>query len=152
MTNELQIMDTLKSFIVSNLAAYRDSDDTSTAFQDREVILDSPDIDNMQSEMNVWIEPNTVDVEDFTTTEDEQTFNVKLCIVAKRDTSANLRTKVFHAKNAIYRMLRNNQDLGGITDTVDVVSYRYYPQLYDEMGIVGMDIDINVTYTTDWSI
>ena len=148
MTNELTVLNTLKSFIVDNYATYKSELDT-TVLQNKDVIIDSPDIDLMTANCNIWLEPSSVALEDFTTYEDQASFNINVCIIVKRDSSANLCQKVFNVKDTLYRMFRNNQSLGGIVDTITVNSYDYYPQLYDEMGIVGMDLSITVNYTLD---
>lgn len=148
MVNELTVLNTLKSFIVANYATYKpESDDT--AFTEKDIIIDSPDIDNMTGNYNIWLEPASVVLEDFTTYEDSAAFNINLCIVVKRGSSQALRERIFNIKDTIYKMIRRNQSLDDTVDTIAINSYDYYPQLYDEIGIIGMDLSLTVNYTLD---
>ena len=104
----------------------------------------------MTDDVGVWIDTRGVDVNDYTMEEDNLSMSVRLSIICKRDESTKLRNKVFNIKSAIYRILRNNQSLDNTVDLITIDNYTYYPQLFLEIGIVGMDIDVTVDYVENW--
>lgn len=149
MTSELAIMEKIRSIIVSNYANYKNPDD-DTVITNNDVMVDICDPDRMKSNVGIWIDARSITVDDYTTDEDSLSLSIRLSIICKREESTILRNRIFNIKSALYRILRNNQSLDQMVDLITIDSYNYYPQLFLEIGIVGMDIDCTVDYTEQW--
>lgn len=149
MTSELKILTKIKELIIREYSNYKEADD-NTVLNDKNVVIDLCDPDKMTDDVGVWIDTRGVDVNDYTMEEDNLSMSVRLSIICKRDESTKLRNKVFNIKSAIYRILRNNQSLDNTVDLITIDNYTYYPQLFLEIGIVGMDIDVTVDYVENW--
>ena len=144
--NELEMTAVLRSFIAENWADYVSStSDTVLTLDD--IILQQPDDDLLPNgKYGIFINANDSQYDDFDMTEDEVDLSVTLSILALQEDEVTLRDRVFEIKDTLYRMLRDNQSLGGEANFVKITSCRYFPQLFVEFNIVGMDVNLTISY------
>lgn len=145
----LQVMNKIKSVITRDYATYKDVDD-SFVMKTNTVLLEPCDDDRMNDSVNVFIEPMGSSIVEDIVDEDEVTDTFGLTIIVKRGKNSDLQSQCMHVKNAVYRLLRRNNTLDGTVDNVSITSWNYFPQLYTDYGVVGLDMNLSVSYYTDF--
>lgn len=144
--NELEMTAILRNFIAENWADYVSStSDTVLTLDD--IILQQPDDDLLPNgKYGIFINANNAQYDDFDMTEDEVDLSATISILALQEDEVTLRNRVFEIKDVLYRMLRDNQSLDGNANFVKITSTRYFPQLFVEFNIVGMDVNLTISY------
>ena len=148
MTSELDIMTGLRDVLILSLNDY-----TSNAVEgmdDKSIVLDFPDPDNMRKPTMIYIQPNYSDMETLTYTADQTSFTMSVFIVAKKASSQVLQTKVFALYDGLYRLLKTNNTLDSLVAWVGVNSMEYYPQLTATDTVKGIEVSIQAVFEKDW--
>lgn len=148
MTSELDIMTGLRDVLIRSLNDY-----TSNAVEgmdDKSIVLDFPDPDNMRKPTMIYIQPNYSDMETLTYTADQTSFTMSVFIVAKKASSQVLQTKVFALYDGLYRLLKTNNTLDSLVAWVGVNSMEYYPQLTATDTVKGIEVSIQAVFEKDW--
>lgn len=151
MINEATIIEELRSTIIAELNSHK-SLSISTTFTGTNVVWDIVDVDRMNSDIQLYIETDTVNLDSLTTLDDECRFGLSLAVVAKRDTKINLRDKLFEIKAILYNTFKNYSALSDYVENIEVESWYYIPSVFTEDGIAAIDLKLNLIYSIrrDW--
>ena len=148
MTSELDIIKGLHDILVRDINSY-----TSNAVEgmdDKSIVCDFPDIDNMRKPTMIYLQPNYSDYEPLTYSSDQTAYTMSIFIVAKKASSQVLQEKVFALYDAVYRLLKTNNTLDSIVAWVGVQTMDYYPALTADAGTKGIEVSIQCVFEKDW--
>lgn len=149
MKNELTILTTLRSFIAANINTYLPSG--AAAVAGKSVVLNVyPAVESMTSNETIFIVPDYAEYENFATTNDASFFHVSVVIFCKRDTIANLQTRVYDLYNALFELLRSTQGLGGAVDFVDISTAIFDMAVEMNRSVQGIEVPLTIRYTKDY--
>ena len=148
MTSELDIMNGLHDVLIRDINDY-----TSNAVEgmdDKSIVVDFPDVDNMRKPTMIFIQPNYSDYEALTYSSDQTSFTMSVFLVAKKASSKVLQDKVFALYDGLYKLLKTNNTLDSIVDWVGVNSMDYYPQLTATETVKGIEVSIQCVFEKSW--
>lgn len=148
MTSELDIMRGLHDVLIRDINDY-----TSNAVEgmdDKNIVIDYPDIDNMRKPTMIYIQPNYSDYEPLTYSADQTSFTMSVFLVAKKASSTVLQDKLFALYDGLYRLLKTNNTLDSIVAWVGVNSMEYYPQLTATETVKGIEVSIQCVFEKSW--
>ena len=112
MTSELDIIKGLHDILIRDLNNF-----TSNAVEgldDKNIVVDYPDPDNMRKPTMIYIQPNYSDYESLTYSSDQTSYTMSVFIVAKKASSTVLQDKVFAVYDALYRLFKTNNTLDSL--------------------------------------
>ncbi len=153
MKNELTVLTALRNVIDAGLnptPPQTKGDPEPTPTEQIPVVIDFPNVDKMPARRTVYLLPDYAEYETLATTNDRAEFRVTMFILCKRDTKANLVTKVYEIYNQIYDLLRRNIDLDGVADFTEVQSATFYPAVEMNESVQGIESTVSITYTKDY--
>lgn len=148
MRSELTILNNLETTIEGHINEFLPSGTTTLSADN--VVVDFPDIDRMPKSTMIYIAPDYSDFEPLATCNDQTSFNVKVCLVCKRDTAANLTTKTFAYYNALYETLKKYQALAGASDFIKVENAQFFGAIDMNKNVQGAEISVSVEFTKDF--
>ena len=148
MTNELSILNRLKTVIQTQLNGYLP--EGFDQIGERNVIIDIPDTDQMPMKTMLYIQPNWANYESLSTESDASTFNMAVFIVCRKDKQENLTRKVYGYFNAMYSLLRSNWSLDGEVDFIEITDADFYPAVEGNRNIQAIEVSVSVRYTKDF--
>jgi len=148
MTNELTVLEALQSVLISNVNQYLQ--EGWTQLTNKNVIMEWPAVEDMTADATVFINGNYGEFEELTTLTDASTFTISIFLMVKRDTRANLQTKMFTYFNAIYSAIRKSMDLNHTVDFSMITDADYFPAIEANKNVSGVEITLAVHYTKDF--
>ena len=148
MKNELSILNALKGVLQVQLNAHLD--EGMDQIDERNVVVDFPDTDQMPMKTMVYIQPNWANYEALSTESDDSTFNMAVFIVCKKDSQENLTRKVYGYFNAMYQLLKTNWSLDGEVDFTAITDADFYPAVEGNRSIQAIEASVSVRYTKDY--
>lgn len=155
MKTELSVLNRLKDVIADQLNDWLKEDEEYSELleeiDDKNVLVDFPDVDNMPKNSMFYIEPNSEDIEDMTTCSDAARLNATIFILCKRDKNEVLVKKVFGYFTALYCLLRNNQDLDEYIDFSKITAVDYYPAVTATGNIAGAEVNLQMIWSKDFN-
>lgn len=149
MTSELDIMTGLHDVLIRDINDY-----TSNAVEgmdDKNIVIDFPDPDNMRKPTMIYIQPNYADYEPLTYSADQTSFTMSVFLVAKKASSTVLQDKLFALYDGLYRLLKTNNTLDSIVAWVGISNMEYYPQLTASDTVKGIEVSIQCVFEKDWN-
>lgn len=148
MTNEMTILEGLRSVIINDVNQYLPQE--FRHLDEHNVVIEFPDPDSMPADVAVFIQGNNASYEPLATTNDDSTFTVSVFVMVKRDTAANLTVKMFKYFNAVYEALRRSMSLGGVVDFAAIEGAEFYPAVEANKNVQGAEISCTLRYTKDF--
>ena len=148
MTNELSILNRLKTVIQTQLNGYLP--EGFDQISDRNVIIDIPDTDQMPMKTMLYIIPNWADYEALTTDNDACTFNIAVFIVCHKDSHSSLTTKIHTYFNALQSLIHANTSLDGEVDFSTVDNVELYYLVDGTKNTQAAEASLSVRYTKDY--
>lgn len=131
MKSEYSILTKIAEHIAERLNDYMTVDEEYSGYlhkiDDKNVVVDFPDIDNMPKNVMFFVTPEDGYMEPLTTGGDSTDMTVQVYVVCKKDTRVNLIRRAFGYYSALWMMLKNNQTLDNYVDFIDVTNFDYYP-------------------------
>lgn len=146
MKNELTVLNQLRNVIDAGLNPVTNPATPKTA----DVVIDFPSVDKMPFKSTVYLLPDYAEYEMLATTNDKAEFRVTMFILCKRDTKANLVTKVYEIYNQIYDLLRKDMDLSGYVDFTEVRDATFYPAVEMNENVQGIECSVAIMFTKDF--
>ena len=148
MTNELTVLGALKGVLIANVNQYLQQGWTQLA--NKNVIMEWPEVEGMTDDVTVFINGNYGEYEELTTLTDASTFTISVFLMVKRDTRANLATKMYTYFNGIYQAIRKSMDLNHTVDFSMVTDADFFPAIEANKNVSGVEITLAVHYTKDF--
>lgn len=148
MTNELTILEALKTVLITDVNNYLP--EQCTPLSCKNVVFDYPDVDNMPSDVTVFVNGNYAEYTELATINDESTFTVSVFLIVKRDTKSNLTEKMYKYFNGIYQAIRKSMSLNGTVDFTMITDADFYPAIEANKNVQGVEITVAVHYTKDF--
>ena len=148
MTNELSILNRLKTVIQTQLNSYLP--EGFDQIGERNVIIDIPDTDQMPMKTMLYIIPNWADYEALTTENDACTFNIAVFIVCHKDSHSSLTTKIHTYFDALQSLIHANTSLDGEVDFSTVDNVELYYLVDGTKNVQAAEASLSVRYTKDY--
>ena len=148
MTNELSILNRLKTVIQTQLNGYLP--EGFDQIGERNVIIDIPDTDQMPMKTMLYIIPNWADYEALTTENDACTFNIAVFIVCHKDSHSSLTTKIHTYFDALQSLIHANTSLDGEVDFSTVDNVELYYLVDGTKNTQAAEASLSVRYTKDY--
>lgn len=148
MTNELTVLEAMKSVLVSDVNKYLAEEWTQLTTNN--VVMEWPEVEGMTDDVTVFINGNYAEYEELATTNDQSTFTVSVFLMVKRDTRSNLTQKMYTYFNGIYQSLRESMSLNGVVDFTMITDADFFPAIEANKNVQGVEITVAVHYTKDF--
>lgn len=148
MTNELTVLEAMKSVLVSDVNKYLAEGWTQLTADN--VVMEWPEVEGMTDDVTVFINGNYAEYEELATTNDQSTFTVSVFLMVKRDTKLNLTQKMYTYFNGIYQSLRESMSLDGVVDFTMITDADFFPAIEANKNVQGVEITVAVHYTKDF--
>lgn len=148
MTNELTVLEAMKSVLVSDVNKYLAEGWTQLTTDN--VVMEWPEVEGMTDDVTVFINGNYAEYEELATTNDQSTFTVSVFLMVKRDTRSNLTQKMYTYFNGIYQSLRESMSLDGVVDFTMITDADFFPAIEANKNVQGVEITVAVHYTKDF--
>lgn len=148
MTNELTVLEAMKSVLVSDVNKYLAEGWTQLTTDN--VVMEWPEVEGMTDDVTVFINGNYAEYEELATTNDQSTFTVSVFLMVKRDTKLNLTQKMYRYFNGIYQALRESMSLDGVVDFTMITDADFFPAIEANKNVQGVEITVAVHYTKDF--
>ena len=148
MTNELSILNRLKTVIQTQINSYLP--EGFDQIGERNVIIDIPDTDQMPMKTMLYIIPNWADYEALTTDNDACTFNIAVFIVCHKDSHNSLTTKIHTYFSALQSLIHTNTSLDGEVDFSTVDNVELYYLVDGTKNVQAAEASLSVRYTKDY--
>lgn len=148
MTSELDILNGFHDVLIRDINDY-----TSNAVEgmdDKSIVVDFPDIDNMRKPTMIFLQPNWTDYETLTYDSDQSNFTISVFLVAKKASSTVLQEKLFALYDGLYKLLKTNNTLDSLVAYTVVQSMDYYPALTADNNVKGIEVSIQVVFEKSW--
>lgn len=154
MVNELTVLEALRHVIVDEISNYLDDSgedgDSLPRIDEKNVVIDFPDIDQMPKSVMFYIQPNYSQYENLSTVSDSSAFTISVFVICKKDKQENLTKKMYNYFNAFYKLMRTDISLSGAVDFVDITDADYYPAVEGNKNVKAIEASINVRYCKDY--
>lgn len=135
MRTEYEVMEALKSFTLEHIAEEYDAlPSASSLLGDIDVVMSSPDPDNMPSKDVIYLEFNNGESEEDTVMSDKAAMAIDVFFVCARETQEVLQKKCWGYYSAFYKMLKKDQSLGGAVDLAYLSDWEWYPYVTAKPG------------------
>lgn len=148
MTNELTVLEAMKSVLVSDVNKYLAEGWTQLTTDN--VVMEWPEVEGMTDDVTVFINGNYAEYEELATTNDQSTFTVSVFLMVKRDTKLNLTQKMYTYFNGIYQSLRESMSLDGVVDFTMITDADFFSAIEANKNVQGVEITVAVHYTKDF--
>ena len=148
MTNELTVLEAMKSVLVSDVNKYLAEGWTQLTTDN--VVMEWPEVEGMTDDVTVFINGNYAEYEELATTNDQSTFTVSVFLMVKRDTRSNLTQKMYTYFNGIYQSLRESMSLNGVVDFTMITDADFFPAIEANKNVQVVEITVAVHYTKDF--
>lgn len=149
MISELDILKGLHDILIRDINNF-----TSNAVEgmdDKSIVCDYPNIDNMRKPTMIFIQPNYSDMEKLTYSSDQSAYTMSIFIIAKKDKPSVLQDKVFALYDALYQLLKTNNTLDSLVAWVSIESMDYYPALTADGNVKGIEVSVQCVFEKCWS-
>lgn len=148
MISELDIINGLHDVLIRQINDY--TSNAVEALDDKSIVVDFPDIDNMRKPTMIFLQPNYADFEKLTYASDQSAYTMSIFIVAKKDKPSVLQTKVFAVYDALYQLLKTNNTLDSLVAWMNIESMDYYPALTADNNVKGIEVSVQAVYEKIW--
>lgn len=149
MTDEMDVMEALRRRIIGHMAAFVREPDVTVALDERSVLIDFPDPDNMARDSVVWITPDWEGIEELSVATDVSTLRLSVYIVCKGAPSATLVRRVFALWSALYLLVDDDRSIGGVAAHTRVTDMDYYPSVAAGRTQVGIEASLEVQWARE---
>ena len=130
MKTEMMVLERLRETIIKSIADHYSADEGGAdlvPLDEKSVVIDFPDVDNMRKDCMVYIEPDYENFEALSLMADQATMNVTVTILVKGAPHTTLIKRVFGYFTALCSMLASDRELDGFVDYTEVTDMDYYP-------------------------
>ncbi len=130
MKTEMMVLERLRDMIIAHIGEHFSADEGGadlTPFDDKSVVIDFPDVDNMRKDSMFYIEPDYENFEALSLMADQATMNVTVTILVKGAPHTTLIKRVFGYFTALCSLLASDRELNGFVDYTEVTDMDYYP-------------------------
>lgn len=148
MTSELDILNGLHDVLIRDINDY--TSNSVEGMDDKSIVVDFPDIDNMRKPTMIFLQPNWTDYETLTYDSDQSNFTISVFLVAKKASSTVLQEKLFALYDGLYKLLKTNNTLDSLVAYTVVQSMDYYPALTADNNVKGIEVSIQVVFEKSW--
>ena len=143
MSKEYQALGALKNYLVAQMDAAPEP-----AIVAGQVLIDYPDSTKMPYPVTLYIVPDGGNLENLSTTELLENFNVKVYIIVKYSTArksmALLISACFDYFAALLNCLNQDSTLGGSFCDVQIGSYDFYPAVAGLTNAAGLEVNLTL--------
>ena len=151
MKTELMILNRLKEVIATQLNDYLEEDaDYSGILEEideKNVVIDYPDIDNMPKNTMFYIQPDFEEMADLSMATDFADMKVIIYIICKGAKSETLIKRVFGYYSALFALIRNNQTLDYMVDFSKINNMDYYPSVTASSIMSAIEVGANIQWS-----
>lgn len=130
MKTEMMVLERLRDIIIKHLAEHFEADEGKgdlKALDEKAVVIDFPDVDNMRANDMFFIEPDYENFEALSLMADQATMNVRVTILCKGASHTTLIKRVFGYFTALCSLLAKDRELESFVDYTEVTDMDYYP-------------------------
>lgn len=146
MKTEMQVLERLAELIPEGLKEHLTDEKVKSDLSALNVRIDFPDTDNMRKDNMLYIVPEYENIEELTVSSDTAEFEVKVYILSKRGTSAELVRRVFDSYTAFYLFMRRDPTLNGFIDYSRITDMDYYPAVTASGTITAIEATLTLTW------
>ena len=130
MKTEMMVLERLRDTIIQKIGEHFSADEGCAdlvPLDEKSVVIDFPDVDNMRKDCMVYIEPDYENFEALSLMADQATMNVTVTILVKGAPHTTLIKRVFGYFTALCSMIAEGRELSGFVDYTEVKDMDYYP-------------------------
>lgn len=146
MKTEMQVLERLAELIPEGLKEHLTDEKVKSDLSALNVRIDFPDTDNMRKDNMLYIVPEYENIEELTVSSDTAEFEVKVYMLSKRGTSAELVRRVFDIYTAFYLFMRRDPTLNGFIDYSRITDMDYYPAVTASGTITAIEATLTLTW------
>lgn len=149
MKDEMEVMDALRMRIIDSLSSFIREPGIAVTLDERSVLIDFPDPDNMARDSVVWITPDWENIEELSVATDVSTLRLSVYIVCKGAPSAQLVRRAFALWSALYLLVDDDRSIGGVVAHTRVTDMDYYPSVAAGRTQVGIEASLELQWARE---
>jgi hypothetical protein len=150
----MNVIESLKTYILDNINPYIIALSTVelplTTIDSAKIAIDDVDTDKYLSNVMIYLIPDEATYERLTLQSDNVLQRVNVMIFVRKDTSANLITKLFLYNSAFKALMRHDPTIGNIVDDSKLDSQQYYQGVEGSNDIKAMEYNISLQYQEEY--
>ena len=152
MKDEYTVTKQIRKYVSEHINQYINLDDglPLEELSDKQILIDSPDVDNMVGKTTIYFEHDNGNLQEDTLLSDTFEMSFIVTILSTRDMQRNLQEKVWGYYSAFYVMARLDQTFGGAVDYSIISNWEFYPLVTAEVGTAGIQFTLSVTFQKDY--
>ncbi len=139
MISEMQVLERLQQILARDLGQHVDTEKFSGPLDEKNILIDYPDVDKMPKNTMFYIQPDYESLEELSMGSDLATMHATVFILCKGAASRILIQRVFALWSALYVLARSNQSLDGFIDSLRITDMDYYPAVTASATITAIE-------------
>ena len=149
MKTEMMVLERLRDRIINHISEHFEADGGKAdlaILDEKSVVIDFPDVDNMRRDNMVYIEPDYENFEALSLMADQATMKVSVTILCKGAPHTTLIKRVFGYFTALCSLLASDRELDGFVDYTEVTDMDYYPYVTAAKGTCAIEATIRLRW------
>lgn len=150
MKNTIEIYEKTRECFVNHINDYLNQncpfDVTVPALEDKNIVIDFPDLDKIPHQNMIYIIPDYFEITPQTVCTNLVNSMIKVYIFCKRDSHDNLIKRASTYFNALCQTVMKHPTLDGAVNLCEMTSADYYPSVTASSTVAAYEVNINLRY------